>query len=213
LSLGEGDNRDRVVRVPDIDKDDVSRRLGVLGQVGFGDSVTESDGGGVVDQSEGVQSGNLGSVVQGSSLDIGVPSGNGDNDVGNGLLELVLGDIPQLAEVGGGDLSEREGRRLSKVVDLETVSFRGTKEPVGPRQTLTPMLPFTSTSSALMNFFSNSAISGSFRDRPTSRFIEPTVFLKFDVSAVLAGSPICRWRGVKETRELWVSGPGAVVRA
>jgi hypothetical protein len=53
-----------------------------------------------------------------------------------------------------------------------------------------------------MNFFSNSAISGSERDRPTRRFSEPTVFLKLEVSAVLAASPRCRCRGVNEMREL-----------
>ena len=52
------------------------------------------------------------------------------------------------------------------------------------------MLPPTSTNSALMNFFSNSATSGSESVRPTRRLSEPTVFLKLDVSAVFADSPI-----------------------
>jgi hypothetical protein len=35
------------------------------------------------------------------------------------------------------------------------------------------------------------------------RLSEPTVFLKLEVSAVLAASPIRRWRGVNETSELY----------
>ncbi len=69
--------------------------------------------------------------------------------------------------------------------------------------TLTPTLPPASTSSALINFFSISCTSGSLNVRPTSRLSEPIVFLKLDVSPVLADSPTRRWRGVKETRELW----------
>lgn len=56
-----------------------------------------------------------------------------------------------------------------------------------------------------MYFFSNSAISGSFNDRPMSRFNDPTVFLKLEVSAVLADSPMYRCRGVNETKELTIS--------
>ena len=53
-----------------------------------------------------------------------------------------------------------------------------------------------------MNLDSYSATSGSDSDRPISRFNDPTVFLKLEVSAVLAGSPMCRWRDVNDTSEL-----------
>jgi hypothetical protein len=53
-----------------------------------------------------------------------------------------------------------------------------------------------------MNFFSISVISGSFACRPTSRFREPIVFLKFEVSRVFADSPIARDLGPNEMREL-----------
>lgn len=118
LSLGEGDNGDRVVGVSDVDKDDVSGLLGRLGQVSLGDSVAKRDSSGVVDQSEGVETGNLGGVVQRSSLDVGVPSRNGDDDVGDGLLELSLGGVLQLAEVRSDELSEGELGRLAEVVNL-----------------------------------------------------------------------------------------------
>lgn len=53
-----------------------------------------------------------------------------------------------------------------------------------------------------MNFFSSEAISGSDRGRPIKRLSEPTVFLKLEVSAVLAGSPMRRCLGVNETSDL-----------
>ena len=88
LTFGECDNGNRVIAVSDIDETDVSRRLGVLGEIGFGDSVTESDGGGVVDESERVQASNSSGVGNSSSLDIGVVSRDGNDDIGNGLLQL-----------------------------------------------------------------------------------------------------------------------------
>lgn len=53
-----------------------------------------------------------------------------------------------------------------------------------------------------MNCFSDSAISGSLRVRPIRRLSEPIVFLKLDVSSVLAASPIERDLGPNETRDL-----------
>ena len=53
-----------------------------------------------------------------------------------------------------------------------------------------------------MNFLSYSSISGSDKLLPINLFNDPTVFLKLEVSAVLAASPMKRWRGVKEMREL-----------
>lgn len=53
-----------------------------------------------------------------------------------------------------------------------------------------------------MNFFSISCTSGSENVRPRSRFNDPMVFLKFDVSCVLAGSPMARVFGPKATNDL-----------
>lgn len=102
----------------DIDKDDVSRGLGGFGEIGLGDTVTESDGGCVVDQSKGVKTSNLSGIVKSSSLNVSVPTWNGDNDIRDGLLELCLGGISQFAEVGSGDLGEGKGRWLAKVLNL-----------------------------------------------------------------------------------------------
>lgn len=118
LTLGEADDSNRVVGVTDIDETDMTGSLGGLGQVGLGDTVTEGDGGGVVDQTEGVEAGNLGSIVKRSSLNVSVPTWNGNNNVGDSLLELDSGGIPQFTEVGGDELGVRESGRLAKVVDL-----------------------------------------------------------------------------------------------
>lgn len=120
LTLAEPDDRGRVVRVADVDKDDVSSVLDALGEVGLGDPVSEGDGGGVVDQSETVETGNVGSVEDGTSLDVGVPTGHGDDNVGNGSLELGSGRVPQLAQVRSDQLGSVKSRRLAQVLDLDT---------------------------------------------------------------------------------------------
>ena len=68
--------------------------------------------------------------------------------------------------------------------------------------TLTPTVPFMLTSSALINFFSISEISGSLTDLPTNRLRDPMVFLKLETSWVFALSPIERCLGPKETKDL-----------
>jgi hypothetical protein len=118
LTLGEGDDRNRVVGMTDVDEADMSRSFGSLGEIALGDSVTESDSGSVVDETKGVESGNTSGIEESTSLDVSVPSGNGNDDVGNGLLELGGGNVTEFAEVGGNELSEGEGRWLAKVVDL-----------------------------------------------------------------------------------------------
>lgn len=101
-----------------VDKADVSRCLGCLGQISLCDSVAESNGGGVVDESEGVQAGNSSGVEESTSLDVGVVSWDSDNDVRNGLLELDSSDITELAEVSRDELGEGESCGFPKVVDL-----------------------------------------------------------------------------------------------
>lgn len=102
----------------DVDENNVSRSLGALGQVSLGDTVTEGNSGAVVNESERIEAGNVGGVEQGTSLDVGEPSGNRNNDVRNGLLELSGSSVPELAKIGGNKLSEREVGGLAKVVDL-----------------------------------------------------------------------------------------------
>jgi hypothetical protein len=118
LPLGEADDRDRVVGVTDIDKADVTLGVRRLGEIRLGDTVAEGDGGGVVDETEGVETGNVGGVNEGAALNVGVPSGDGDDDVRDGLLELCSGNVSQAAEVGSDELGKGEGVGLAKVVDL-----------------------------------------------------------------------------------------------
>lgn len=127
LTLGEGNNCDGVVGVADVNENDVSRSLGALGQVSLGDTVTKSNSGGVVDEPKSIETGDVGSVEQSTSLDVGEPSGNGDNNVGNGLLQLSGSGVSDLAKVGGNELSEREVGGLAKIVDLGNLKV-STKE-------------------------------------------------------------------------------------
>lgn len=118
LALGEADDRDRVVGVTDVDKADVTLSVRRLGEIRLGDTVAEGDGGGVVDETKGVEAGNVGGVNEGAALNVGVPSGDGDDDVRDGLLELCSGNVSQAAEVGSDELCKGEGVGLAKVVDL-----------------------------------------------------------------------------------------------
>ena len=74
--------------------------------------------------------------------------------------------------------------------------------------TLNPTVPWASTKVAVKNLASFSRISGSDTDRPINRFKEPTVLRKFEISWVLAASPIARCFGPNETSDL--QGPDDV---
>lgn len=117
LTLDEGDNGDGVGGVANVDEADVAGL--VLGEIGLGDTVTESSGGGVVDETEDVQAGDFGGIEDGAALDIGEPGGNGDNAVRDGGLGLGGSDLSHLGEVHGEDLDGGEGDLLSLVVDLD----------------------------------------------------------------------------------------------
>ena len=173
-----------------VDKTDMAGVLGALWQF-LCDSVSECNGGSLVDQTERVQADHLSSIQNCSTLDIGVPSWNGNDHIRDSLFEFVGGDIPEFAEIGGDELGVGKCSGFPEVVDLEAINWYSPRNEA-KRLTFTPTLPFTSTSSALMYFFSNSATSGSFSVRPISLLSDPTVFLKLEVSAVLAASPIKR---------------------
>ena len=128
LTFAESDDRGRVVGVTNVDKDDVLGVLDTLGEIGLGDSVSESDGGGIVDQPERVETGNVGGVEDGSSLNVGVPTGNGDDDVGDGSLELGRSSVPQLSEVRSNQLSGVENSGITEVLDLDTDGTVGIDE-------------------------------------------------------------------------------------
>lgn len=120
LALGEGDNGNRVARVTDVNKDDVAGLLGVLGKVGLGDTVAKGDSGGVVDEAEGVEASDLSGVKERAALDVGVPSGDSNDNVRNVLLELDGGSVTELGEVSTNQLGVRLLSLLAKVVDADT---------------------------------------------------------------------------------------------
>jgi hypothetical protein len=118
LTLVEGNDRNGVIRVSDIDEDDVSGGFTGGGEVGLGDTVTEGGGSGVVDETERVESSDFGSIDNCSSLSLSVPNGDGDRNVVDGSLEFGGSGISELGEVHGVKLSRRESGLFSDVVDL-----------------------------------------------------------------------------------------------
>lgn len=120
LTLAELDDGGSVVAVADIDEHDPTGLLLRAGQVELSDTVTESGGGGVVDQAENLEASDFTGIEHGAALDVGEPSGNADSDVGDRKLQLLGGDVPDLGQVHGDQLSSRELLLLSEVADLGT---------------------------------------------------------------------------------------------
>ncbi len=120
LTLAELDNGGSVVAVTDVDENDPAGLLFGAGQVELGDTVTQSGSSGVVDETEDVETSDLTGVNHGPALNIAEPSRNTDSDIGDGELELLGGDILDLGQVHGNQLSRRELLLLAEVVDLNT---------------------------------------------------------------------------------------------
>jgi len=104
LSLAELDNGDGVVAVTDIDKGDSLGLLVRAGHVGLGDTPAKGSGGGLVDQAQNLEAGDLSGIDDGSSLSIGVPGGDGDDHVVDGKLELGRSGLFGPCEEHGGQL-------------------------------------------------------------------------------------------------------------
>ena len=102
----------------DVHKGDVPWVLG-FGKVGLGDTVAERNGGGVVDETEDVKVGDLSGIEESSSLDVSVPSRDGDNDIADTVFELVSGNVSKLAKVSTDELGSREGFLFAEVCNLE----------------------------------------------------------------------------------------------
>jgi len=62
-------------------------------QVRLCDAVAESDGSGVVDESEAVETGDVGGVNEGATLDVCVPAWDSDDEICDARFELVGGDV------------------------------------------------------------------------------------------------------------------------
>jgi len=120
LTLAELDNSGSIVASTDVNEDDTAGLLIGAGQVQLGDTVTQSSGGGVVDETESVETSNVSRIDHGPTLDIGEPGGNADGYIGDGQLELLGGDVLDLSQVHGNQLSRCELLLLAEVADLAT---------------------------------------------------------------------------------------------
>lgn len=120
LTLAELDNRGSVVASTDVDEDDTAGLLIGTGQVQLGDTVAEGSGGGVVDETESIETSNVSRIDHGPTLDIGEPGGDTDGDIGDRQLELLGGDVLDLGQEHGNQLGRRELLLLAKVVNLDT---------------------------------------------------------------------------------------------
>jgi hypothetical protein len=103
-----------------VDKDDVSWVFWVW-EIGFCDAIAEGDGGGVVDDTEGVETCDGSCVEDGSSLYIGIPAWDGDDDVADTCLELCGCCISKLTEIHAYELCGREGLPLAEVIYLPEI--------------------------------------------------------------------------------------------
>ncbi|KAI3484319.1 hypothetical protein L1887_52632 [Cichorium endivia] len=119
LALAERDHGDLVGGVTDVAEDDVARVVR-LGEVGLGDAVAEGGGGGVVEEAEGVEAGDLGGVEVGASLSVGEPERGGEDDVAYAsAAELLGGGVAELDEVHGEELGGGEGLFLTCEANLD----------------------------------------------------------------------------------------------
>jgi hypothetical protein len=120
LTLAELNNGGSVIGVTDIDEGDTAGLLLGAGQVELGDTVTQSGGSGVVDEAEGIETGNVSRIDHRTALNVGEPGGNADSDVGHGQTELLGGGVLDLGQEHGDQLSRGELLLLAEVVDLNT---------------------------------------------------------------------------------------------
>jgi hypothetical protein len=120
LTLAELNNGASVVTVTNVDKHHAAGLLFGAGEVQLGDAPTESGGGGVVDETEDVETGNVTGVNHSATLHIGEPGGNADGAVGDGKAQLLGGDVLDLAKEHGDQLSGCELLLLAEVVNLDT---------------------------------------------------------------------------------------------
>lgn len=102
----------------DVDKEDMTWVLW-LREVGFGDAPAEGGGGGVVDDTEGVEAGDGGSILDGAALGIGVPARDSNDDIGDGGPELMRRIIAEFSQVHGYELCGRKGVLLAEIRHLE----------------------------------------------------------------------------------------------
>lgn len=118
LALLELDDGDSVVAVANVDEADAARLLLGGGEIELGDTPAQGSSGGVVDETEHLEAGNLGRVEKGAALNIGEPSRNAHAELGNRQLELGGGCLLDLAKIHGNQLGRGELLLVAKVVHL-----------------------------------------------------------------------------------------------
>jgi hypothetical protein len=111
-----------VVAGTDVDEDDAAGLFLGTGEIQLSDTPAESGGGSVVDEAESIETSNLSRINHGPTLDIGKPCGNTDGDIGHGHggIKLLGGDVLDLGQEHGNQLSGRELLLLAEEVDLDT---------------------------------------------------------------------------------------------
>ena len=120
FTLAELNNGGSVVGVTNVDEHHTAGLLLGGGEIQLGDTPTESGSGGVVDETQDVETGNIASVDHSPALHISEPSRNADGDVGNRSAQFLGGDVLDLGKVGSDQLSGCELLLLAEVADLDT---------------------------------------------------------------------------------------------
>jgi hypothetical protein len=97
-----------------IEDQDVALTLGLLVK-----TVGDSGSGGLVDDTENVETGDETGVLGSLTLRVVEVGGDGDDGVGNGATKVRLGGLTHLDEDHGGDLFGGEGLALALVLNLD----------------------------------------------------------------------------------------------
>jgi len=105
--------------VANVDEDDMFWVIS-FGEIGFGDSVTQSGSGGVVDETKDIHASDASGVDNSPSLDICVPDRDRQNDVRDADFELFGGDVPEFSQVSTDELGSGELLGLAEVFNLNT---------------------------------------------------------------------------------------------
>lgn len=120
LTLLERNDGASVVGVTDIDESNSSWLLVWEWEISLCDSVAEGSSGGVVDESEELETGDIRSIDHGASLLVGEPVWHGNDNIGDWGLELSSGGGFYLGQEHSNKLCGRELFLLSKISDLST---------------------------------------------------------------------------------------------
>ena len=112
-TLVDGQERDIKGTTTEIVDNDLALTVSLVKTVGDG------GGGGLVDDTEDVETGNDTGILGGLTLVVVEVGGDGDDGVGDLLAQVGLGDLLHLAEDHGGDLLGSEGLLLAGNLNLD----------------------------------------------------------------------------------------------